>query len=684
LDQKKYPPIPNHEPKETQNLYYKNILQTTKDGFWLLDAHGKLVDVNDAYCQMIGYTKEELLNFSIADLDMIEDPGATIERIDRIIKNGAEMFTTLHRKKDGTPLDVEVSVTYLDADGGRFICFCRNITERKLVEKAFREREEHFRQMYERSPIGYQSLDADGYFIEVNQVWLNTLGYQREEVLGHWFGDFLIPEMVEAFRERFPRFKAAGEVHNQFQMVRKDGQMITVEFDGKIGHDEFGRFKQTHCVLRDITQQNKLESALKESELKYRTLVDSGQALIWTSGIDQGCDYFSEPWLRFTGRPLEQELGTGWTKGIHPEDAQACLLIYTHAFENRENFQMEYRLRHFTGEYRWIQDNGSPRYDSAGIFLGYIGHCVDITERKLAEEALRINNEMFSQFMRHSPIYIFIKEVTPTKSLVLQASENFTEMIGIPGSEMIGKTMDELFPPEFAQKITADDWAVVSKGEVFREDEYLNDRTYTTIKFPIQQGDKSLLAGYTIDITERKLVEEALRRSEERYFLIDEASQDMIYSYDQENRFTHANTYLCQQIGLTVDQIIGKTHKELGYPQDLCDKWAEFHKKVYQTNTTVIEETTSIMPDGSTKFFEVVLNPIHDEKGEIIGIAGTTRDIHARKIAEAKIEEQLTELRRWHKITMGREERILELKREVNALLIELGRPPLYSSVGDN
>jgi PAS domain S-box-containing protein len=128
----------------------------------------------------------------------------------------------------------------------------------------------------------------------------------------------------------------------------------------------------------------------------------------------------------------------------------------------------------------------------------------EIQERKQAEEALQKSEALFSLFMKYSPIYSFIKEVTPTESRVLIASENFFEMIGVTGSEMNGKTMYDLFPAEFAEKITQDDWEVVSKGEVLHLDENLKNRNYTTIKFPIEQNGKTLLAGYTIDITEQK------------------------------------------------------------------------------------------------------------------------------------------------------------------------------------
>jgi PAS domain S-box-containing protein len=138
----------------------------------------------------------------------------------------------------------------------------------------------------------------------------------------------------------------------------------------------------------DITKRKKAEESLSDSEERYRTLANSGQALIWTSGLDKKCDYFNLPWLTFTGKRIEDEIGDGWVNGVHPDDLQRCVDIYVNAFDHREKFSMNYRIRHNSGEYRWIQDDGIPRYNSKGEFIGYIGHCLDITDRKQAEEAL--------------------------------------------------------------------------------------------------------------------------------------------------------------------------------------------------------------------------------------------------------------------------------------------------------
>jgi len=122
-----------------------------------------------------------------------------------------------------------------------------------------------------------------------------------------------------------------------------------------------------------------------ESELDFQTLADSGQALVWLSGLDKKCFYFNKPWLEFTGRSLEQESGDGWVEGVHPDDLGRCVEIYTTAFDRHEKFSMEYRLRHVSGEYRWIQDDGTPRYSRLGDFIGFIGHCLDIDARKQNE-----------------------------------------------------------------------------------------------------------------------------------------------------------------------------------------------------------------------------------------------------------------------------------------------------------
>ncbi len=152
-------------------------------------------------------------------------------------------------------------------------------------------------------------------------------------------------------------------------------------------------FSGTVISFVDITEIRQAEAALRESMQLFASIANTTPALIWMAGLDKGCTWFNEPWLSFTGRTLEQEKGNGWAEGVHPEDFDRCLKIYETAFDERRPFTMEYRLRRYDGEYRWIYDQGHPRSTPEEGFTGYIGSCMDITERKRADMVIHLSDK---------------------------------------------------------------------------------------------------------------------------------------------------------------------------------------------------------------------------------------------------------------------------------------------------
>lgn len=150
----------------------------------------------------------------------------------------------------------------------------------------------------------------------------------------------------------------------------------------------------------------------KLSREEYKLLVEKAPIMIWRSTVTMECDYFNAIWLAFTGRSLEQEAGNGWAEGVHPDDFDRCLKIYTDHFARREVFEMEYRLRRFDGVYRWIFDRGVPYSDAEGNFKGYIGSCIDVTERIEAQEALKKAQESEIKKLRgFLPICSYCKKI---------------------------------------------------------------------------------------------------------------------------------------------------------------------------------------------------------------------------------------------------------------------------------
>ena len=149
-------------------------------------------------------------------------------------------------------------------------------------------------------------------------------------------------------------------------------------------------------IIHDITEREKMTELLNDSEIKYRDLADNGQVLVWAADTNKKCNYFNRTWLEFTGRTLEQELGNGWIEGVHPDDLDKCFNTYVSAFDKHESFDMDYRLKNKDGTFHWIQDVGTPRFNSKNIFIGYLGQCLDINLRKENEEKTIMFSELIN------------------------------------------------------------------------------------------------------------------------------------------------------------------------------------------------------------------------------------------------------------------------------------------------
>jgi len=173
------------------------------------------------------------------------------------------------------------------------------------------------------------------------------------------------------------------------ELIRPDGSKRWVIARGECLPDPSGLLVRFRGTVQDITERKGAEERLRESEERFRLVANAAPVMIWMSGMDKLCTYFNQPWLEFTGRSMDAELGNGWTEGVYRDDLAKCLETYTRSFDSRAPFKMEYRLRRCDGEFRWILDMGVPRFSPTGSFEGYIGSCIDVTERKLAEEELR-------------------------------------------------------------------------------------------------------------------------------------------------------------------------------------------------------------------------------------------------------------------------------------------------------
>lgn len=226
------------------------------------------------------------------------------------------------------------------------------------------------------------------------------LGYTVEE----WKAtpSFALSIIHPEDRERVTReanavFESDQPALFRFRWIAKDGHTIWVEANVAPLLDEAGTTVGIRGVTIDISEQHEAEVARQQSEELFRSMADTAPVMIWLSGEDKQCTYLNKQWIEFTGVSAEEQLGSGWVLAIHPDDRDRVFDIYANAFNERTTFEMEYQLRRHDGEYRWIFDTGAPRFSSGHVFLGYIGSCIDITERKESEVKLHDANEQLQQ-----------------------------------------------------------------------------------------------------------------------------------------------------------------------------------------------------------------------------------------------------------------------------------------------
>jgi len=454
-------------------------------------------------------------------------------------------------------------------------------------------------------------------------------------------------------------------------------------------------------MLEDLEESRK---RLQESEERYRDVVETQTELICRFLPDGTITFVNEAYCRYFDLDRGVVIGQRFKPDIHPHDIREVSRFFRSLTPARPAGSIEQRTIMPDGSTRWQKWSTRALFDTTGTIREFQSVGRDITGQKEAEERIREYQRRESDIINFLPDATFVID---RDGVVIAWNRAMEELTGIPADEMLGKANYEYAiaiygerRPILADLILRDDPAIGAlypyisrkgetlisesvtsfpgKGDVaiwftasplYNSDgrvtgaiESIRDITdWKRAEEELLRKNEELESSYEeITATEEELrqqyeqiaaSEEALRESEEKYRLINESSHDFMYSYDLSGRFTSANRSLCSALGRSPDQVIGKTHEELGFPAEQCRDWEELHQQVLTTHSTVIADTETPLPDGRHRRYEVILNPIHDRGGETIGIAGISRDITERKRAEEALERAHQKLRILSSIT---------------------------------
>ncbi len=345
--------------------------------------------------------------------------------------------------------------------------------------------------------------------LRLNKPLIIVVSHNPDKVLAGWWRDTLIKCSAVVLMGAFLVFGTLVMQRRQKKLEQQSRQLLTEQIIARQELIRTQEMQQYTALIQGILESTSSAVFSVDCSFNYTSFNRAHAVLmkeLYSSNIEIGAyilDYMPAEHAAVARANLQRALAD-------------------------ESFTIEAAFETLNGKKQHFEISHNPIINSEGIITGIAVFAFETTDRIETLNALKESNELFALFMCYSPFYCFIKKVTATESRVINCSDNFEFMTGIPAAKMIGRTMDEFFPPEIARKFTEEDWLVVSSHQVIKIDEELNGRSYTTIKFPIIKDDSTLLAGYTIDITDKKQAEaEVLRKNNEIQQFIYTVSHDL-------------------------------------------------------------------------------------------------------------------------------------------------------------
>lgn len=615
-----------------KDMLYRNLVERLPDGVYKSTHQGKFVEVNDAMVKMLGYdSKEELLAIDIKT-ELYFKPE---DRESMVLQEKYEEMGIFRlKKKNGSGIWVEDHGWYSLGSHGEILFhegIMRDVTERKIAEEELKESEVRFKMLYEKAPVGYQSLDENGNLVDVNGTWLELMGYQKKEVIGSWFGIFLTPEQAELFKKRFPAFKTTCNIRSEFEMVKKDGSIIAIQIEGRIGHSADGTFKQIHCVLSDITERRKAEKAIADERILLRTLIDNIPDPIYVKDALGRKLLSNRADLDILGSTSESTvIGKTDMELSYPGNASQTFSDDMWVIQTAQPILS--KLEFFTdqkGTKRYFLTSKIPLKNDSGEIIGLVGVGHDITAQKQSEQKII----QLSKGIEQSPASIVI---TDTSGNIEYVNSKFTDISGYTFEEVKGKNPKILQSGHTPKAEYKRLWDTITLGNEYHaeiQNRKRNGELYweSVLISPIRDEEGTIVNYMSIkeDITNRKKTDlEILKLS----VAIEQNPASVIIT-DTGGVIEYVNKKFVSVSGYSKKELIGKIVRILKPGHTNEETYIEIWNRLFAGKEWRGEHQNRTK--NKEKYWEsILISPIKNQEGKITNYIILSEDISDRKKME--------------------------------------------------
>lgn len=612
---------------------YRTIIETAMDGFCMTDKNGHIIHVNAAYCRITGYTREELLNMRIADIEAIESAKESYAHMQKIIAKGEDRFETIHHKKDGSLIDFEINVQYKESEGGRFAVFLHDITNRKRIEAEIIKSESLYQDLFENAPDMFISIDAETTkIIQCNNTFAKMTKYSKEEIIGRTVFEMNSPESQEKAKNAFMQFMKSGELKDiELQLRKKDGGIIDARLNATAVREN-GKIIQSRSILRDVTE-------LRRGEKEIKTILFTAMDGFYLVDTEGRILETNDAYCKMIGYTHE-ELLTMKVKDIEASETEEEIKKRINEILKTGSIRFETKHRRKDGSIIIVEASVNYLIEEQPKLFCFIR---DITEPSKAEEALRESEERYRILSEISPEMIYLIDTNGKLTYLNKAS---AAPFKVNPSEIIGKHIEEIFPAEISTRLMEGIQNVIhSKTSSYTE---------RKIRFPFEEKwmgvrlcpvfDKEYnvtsVLGLSIDISERKMAEKELLKLSRA---VEQSSASVVIT-NCRGDIEFVNQTLCDLTGFTKEELIGKNPRiwKSGYHTK------EYYKEFWNTllsGQNCSGEILNKKKNGELYWESALISPLINENGEITHFVAVKEDITEKKkmvtaLVEAKEEAE--------------------------------------------